>query len=219
MRRLLGALLALIAATPAWAAKPDASAVIPKLVEAQASCTPQPAQTQVDLTRCSLSATESVWRTYDLDAGMQTALGAYRQEMLAIAQAADAGTISAEVQFRRVKTTDQALRQAVFGRGVRVTDPGLDPTKMPTREDLVPLYPAKAATERRNGTAMMSCRVMRDGVLSACWIVAEVPPGYGFGQAAIALSKLLKGKPATLNGEPIDGAEIRFALGFDPAWL
>ena len=50
-------------------------------------------------------------------------------------------------------------------------------------------------------------------------MLAGLAPGYGFGQAAIALSKLLKGKPATLNGQPIDGAEIRFALGFDPAWL
>lgn len=219
MKRLLVGMLALAAATPAWAAKPDAATVIPKLVEAQASCRPQPVQTQVELTRCSLSATDVVWRAYDLDADMQKAQNAYQQEMLTIAQAADAGSISAEVQFRRVKSAEQTLRQAVFGRGVRVTDPGLDPTRMPTREDLVPLYPTKAATERKDGTAMMSCRVMRDGVLSACWIISEVPPGYGFGQAAIALSKLLKGRPATLNGQPIDGAEIRFALGFDPAWL
>lgn len=218
MRWLVG-FLALIAVTPAWAAKPDAATVIPRLIEAQASCSPQPAQTQVELTRCALSAAEAVWRTLDLDADMQKAVGAHREEMLTIAQSADAGSISPEVQFRRVKSADNALRQAVFGRGVRVTDPGLDPSRMPTREDLAPLYPARAATERKDGAATMSCRVMRDGVLSGCWIVAEVPPGYGFGQAAIALSKLLKGKPATLNGQPIDGAEIRFALGFDPAWL
>ena len=218
MRWLVG-LLALIAATPAWAAKPDAATVIPKLLEAQSACSPQPAQTEVEHARCTLAATEAVLSAHDLDADMRKAVGAYRQEMLTIAQAADAGTISAEVQFRRVKSAELGLRQGVFGRGVRVTDPGLDPSRMPTREDLAPLYPAKAATERKDGAATMSCRVMRDGGLSACWIVAEVPPGYGFGQAAIALSKLLKGKPATLNGQPIDGAEIRFALGFDPAWL
>jgi hypothetical protein len=219
MKRLLVGLLALIAATPAWAAKPDAATVIPKLVEAQASCTPQPAQTEVELPRCSLSATEAIWRAQDLDADMQKALSAYQQDMLSIAQAADARTISADIQYRRVKAAEQTLRQLVFGRGVRVTDPGLDPSHMPTREDLVPLFPTKAAAERKDGTAMMSCRVKRDGVLSACWIVTEIPPGYGFGQAAIALSKILKGTPATLNGQPIDGAEIRFALGFDPAWL
>jgi hypothetical protein len=219
MKLSLVGMLSLMAATPAWAAKPDAATVIPQIVQAQASCVPQRVQTQVEITRCSLKATEVIWRTNDLDADMQKALAAYQQDMLNIAQAADARTITAEVQFRRVKTAEQALRQAVFGRGVRVTDPGLDPSHMPTREDLVPLFPTKAAAERKQGAAMMSCRVMRDGLLSGCWIVAEVPPDYGFGQAAIALSKILKGKPATLNGQPIDGAEIRFALGFDPAWL
>jgi TonB family protein len=139
--------------------------------------------------------------------------------MLTTAQAADARTINELAQFRQRARAEQALRLAMFGRSVRLTDPGLDEAAMPTKEDLVRVFPAKASAAKRDGQAVMSCRVMRDGALSACHILAEVPPDYGFGQAAIELSKLLRGKPATLNGEPIGGAEIRFALGFDPAWL
>jgi hypothetical protein len=219
MRGSVLALLAMIAATPAWAAKPDAAALLPKLVEAQAACDAGQAHSEVEIATCSLSATETIWRTQDLDPGMQKALSDYRQETLTIAQAADARTISDEVLIRRRARAEQALRQAVFGRAVKVTDPGLDPSRMPTREDLVQMFPVKASAEKRNGQARMACRVMQDGVLSACRIVSEIPPGYGFGQAAIALSKLLKGKPATLDGQPIGGAEIRFALDFDPAWL
>jgi hypothetical protein len=218
MKALFIALTMVVAATPAWAAKPDA-ALIPKLVEAQAACDVQAPQGEVAITTCALSATQTVLSASDLDADMQKALIGYRQEALAIAQAADAHAITDEVQVRRRARAEQALRQALFGRGIRVTDPGLDPARLPTREDLVQVFPTKASSEKRNGEAKMACRVMRDGALSGCRIVSEIPPGYGFGQAAIALSKVLKGKPATLNGEPIDGVEIRFALGFDPAWL
>jgi hypothetical protein len=219
MMRLLVGLLALVAATPAWAAKPDAATVIPKLLAARAACAQTAQTSEIEAANCTLAVDQAVWDAQDLDAGMKQALAGYRREVLDAAQAADAKTISADVLVRRRTQAERALRQAMFGNGVRFTNPGLDPSKTPTREDLVQVFPAKASAEKKDGQAMMSCRVMRDGVLSACWIVSEVPPGYGFGQAAIALSKLLKGTPATLNGQPIDGAEIRFALGFDPAWL
>lgn len=218
MKACLVALTAMIVATPAWAAQPDAS-VIPKLVEAQAACDAYASKGEVAIATCTLAATQTALSASDLDANMQKALTEYRQDILTIAQAADARSITDDVQVRRRARADQNLRQALFGRSVRVTDPGLDPNRLPTREDLVQVFPAKASAEKRDGQAKMACRVMQDGSLSACRIVSEAPPGYGFGQAAIALSKMLRGKPATLNGQPIGGAEIRFALAFDPAWL
>lgn len=217
MKQWLVGFLALFAATSAWAAKPDAATVIPRLLAGRAACVSQ--TSEVDAANCALAADQTVWGVQDLSDDMKQALADYRRETLESAQAADAKSISAEVLVRRRVQAERTLRQAMFGNGVRFTNPGLDPSKTPTREDLVQVFPAKASAEKKDGQAMMSCRVMRDGVLSACWIVSEIPPGYGFGQAAIALSKLLKGTPATLNGQPLDGAEIRFALGFDPAWL
>ncbi len=219
MKRFLVGLAALAAATPAWAAKPDAGTVIPKLLAGRAACVQTAQTTEFEAATCAVTVDQAVWDAQDLTAEMKQALADYRRETLDAAQAADAKSISADVLVRRRAVAERTLRQAMFGANVRFTNPGLDPSKTPSREDLVHVFPAKASAEKRDGQATMSCRVMSDGVLSSCWIVSEVPPGYGFGQAAIALSKILKGKPATLNGQPIDGAEIRFALGFDPAWL
>ena len=219
MRGLLFSLAAVAAATPALAARPDPATVLPQVLQAQAACYAKTPSSRVEDADCTLTAAESVWKAQDLDDAMRKALADYRQETLEIARAADAQTLSEEAQVRRWMRADQALRQAMFGRNLRLTNPGLDPTRLPSREDLVRVFPARASAEKRDGKAMMSCRVLQDGALADCRVISEIPPGYGFGQAAIALASKFKAKPATLDGQPLGGAEIRFALDFDPAWL
>ncbi len=219
MKGFAAAFTMLMLATPAMAAKPDAATVTPLIVQAQAACYAQTDLTQTALVNCTWAAAQPVWRAQDLDPTMQKALADYRVEMLDIAQGADAKTVAQDDQFRRRARAEQQLRQAMFGRTVRLTNPGLDPAHMPSREDLVRVFPAKASAEKKDGQAMMSCRVMQDGALADCRVVSERPPGYGFGEAAVALASLFRAKPATLDGQPIGGAEIRFALDFNPAWL
>lgn len=219
MRGLFLSLIALAAAAPALAAKPEAATVLPQVLEAQAACYAKPAANRIEDADCTLTAAEAVWKAQDLDDAMRKALTDYRQEILEIARAADAQTLSEEAQFRRRARADQTLRQAMFGRTLRLTNPGLDPSQLPSREDLVRVFPAKASAEKQDGKAMMSCRVLQDGTLANCRVVSEVPPGYGFGQAAIALASKFRARPATLDGQPLSGAEIRFALDFNPAWL
>lgn len=219
MRGLVFALLALMTATSARAAKPDAAVVLPQILDAQAACYAKPTASRADHAACMLDAAETVWAQQDLDTAMKQAWSDYRRETLDIAKTADAQEISDEIEARRHARADQVLRQTLFGRSVRLTGPGLDPTKLPSREDLVRVFPAKASAEKRIGKASMSCRVLTDGALADCRVVSEVPPGYGFGQAAVALASKFRAKPATLNGQPLGGVEISFALDFNPAWL
>lgn len=219
MRGTVFSLIALAVAAPALAAKPDAATVLPQVLEAQAACYAKPAASRTEDADCTLTAAESVWKAQDLDEAMQKALTDYRRETLEIARAADAQTLPEEAQFRRRARADQTLRQAMFGRAPRLTNPGLDPSQLPSREDLVRVFPAKASAEKQDGKATMLCRVLRDGSLADCRVVSEAPPGYGFGQAAIALASKFRARPATLDGQPLSGAEIRFALDFNPAWL
>ena len=219
MKNLVIGLLALTLATPAWAAKPEAASTIPQLFAARAACPPRPNQTQLEATQCVLAADQTVWNALDLDDSMKQAIAAYGRDMLETAKAVDAATLSESLMVRRRGQAELALQKAVFGRNVRLTSPGLDETRMPSKDDLVQVFPSAASAAKIDGKATMACRVLQNGALANCGVVSETPVGYGFGQAAVALSKSLRGKPALLNGVPVDGAEIRFALDFNPAWL
>ena len=74
------------------------------------------------------------------------------------------------------------------------------------------VYPGQALFESKEGRATLVCRARSDGVISGCAVEAEEPAGYGFGAAAISLSKRIKAGPCS-------GAEsesIRIPLKFVP---
>jgi len=82
----------------------------------------------------------------------------------------------------------------------------------PTVGELRTLHPREAFRQRRGGQATLACRVRLDTTLSDCRLVDESPPGMGFGQAALAASRYFRFRPATQNGAPIDGREVRVGV-------
>lgn len=82
----------------------------------------------------------------------------------------------------------------------------------PTIGELRALHPREAFRQRRGGQATLACRVRLDTTLSDCRLVDETPPGMGFGQAALAASRYFRFRPATQNGAPIDGREVRVGV-------
>ena len=52
------------------------------------------------------------------------------------------------------------------------------------------------------------------GTLEGCSVTSENPGDYGFGDAAIKLSRLFRMKPKTLDGSPVDGGQITIPIVF-----
>ena len=94
---------------------------------------------------------------------------------------------------------------------VVITNP--DWLRKPTANDMVAVYPIKAMKAGESGRAIIKCVVTTTGLLRACGVVTEDPPGDGFGIAAVVLSRTFLMKPRLANGIPVEG-EISIPISF-----
>ena len=60
----------------------------------------------------------------------------------------------------------------------------------------------------------MLCTIEVSGNLAPCTLEEETPLGYGFGDAALKLSRLFRMAPGTRNGQPIVGGTIHIPIEF-----
>lgn len=74
-------------------------------------------------------------------------------------------------------------------------------------------YPNVAVMQRVDGEVLLTCRVHLDQ-RADCTLEREQPDGWGFGQAAVALSRSLRFTPAVINGAPADGARVMVPIHF-----
>jgi protein TonB len=89
-----------------------------------------------------------------------------------------------------------------------------DWARKPTGEDMARYYPDRAQRMEVGGRATLSCTVTAKGSLEGCSVVSENPADYGFGDAAMKLSRLFRMKPKTLDGAPVDGGQITIPIVF-----
>ncbi|HEX8231770.1 MAG TPA: TonB family protein [Caulobacteraceae bacterium] len=64
--------------------------------------------------------------------------------------------------------------------------------KRPSPGDVGRVYPGMARREGQTGQVVMQCGVQPDGRLRDCAVMAEGPPGYGFGKAGLKLAPLFQ---------------------------
>ena len=76
--------------------------------------------------------------------------------------------------------------------------PGYD--KIPTAEDMAKFYPDKALEVGKEGGATLRCAVTKARTLANCTVASESPDGFGFGDAALQLSKLFRLKSGARPG-------------------
>jgi protein TonB len=78
-----------------------------------------------------------------------------------------------------------------------------------------PIYDAKHDCRvMATGSAKLQCRVMADGSLQSCKVVAEDPPGKGFGEAAMQMAQTQKVKADP--SRPADGLLATIPFNFKP---
>lgn len=77
-------------------------------------------------------------------------------------------------------------------------------------------YPDRARRLEIEGRVLLECEVLETGLMSECVVLEETPPDYGFGAAALKMSRLFKMKPMIRDGVPVAGAKVKIPLVFRP---
>lgn len=83
----------------------------------------------------------------------------------------------------------------------------------PSARDFARFFPDEALDEGQSGSVTLSCIIGGSGRL-ACSVASESPSGYGFGNAAIGISRQLRVRTTLPDGSSAEGREMRLPLSF-----
>lgn len=97
----------------------------------------------------------------------------------------------------------------------RITNPSW--LSQPDARAMSRYYPDRAERMGRAGAATISCVVSANGAVGPCTVLRESPSEFGFGDAALKLSRFFKLAPRTEDGQPVDGGTIEIPIKFQLA--
>ncbi len=83
----------------------------------------------------------------------------------------------------------------------------------PSGRDFTRHYPPRALEREREGRVVLDCVVGADGRIG-CAVAEEDPSGWGFGEAAVRISRSFRMSPQTVDGRPTDGGRVRVPIAF-----
>lgn len=74
-------------------------------------------------------------------------------------------------------------------------------------------YPERAIDRGREGYVVLDCLVASNGLIN-CSVLREEPTGWGFGAAALEISRYFQMSPMLENGQPAEGGRVRVPISF-----
>ena len=86
----------------------------------------------------------------------------------------------------------------------------------PNARDFARYYPERALERGQEGRVSLACIVGADGRI-ACTVTSEDPQGWGFGEAALRISRHFRMAPATRDGVPTSGGRVNVPIRFNVA--
>ncbi len=86
--------------------------------------------------------------------------------------------------------------------------------RQPTADEFADAYPQRPLIAGKSGFVSLACTVTAAGGLTDCSVAEESPTGWGFGAAALGLTKRFRMVPRLEDGRPAGGAMVRIPIRF-----
>ncbi len=86
----------------------------------------------------------------------------------------------------------------------------------PNARDFARYYPERALERGQEGRVNLACIVAADGRIS-CSVTSEDPSGWGFGEAALRISRHFRMSPQTRDGVATSGGRVNVPIRFNVA--
>jgi len=83
----------------------------------------------------------------------------------------------------------------------------------PNGADFARYFPERALDRGVSGKVVLDCLVGADGSIR-CTVASETPARYGFGEAALAISRYFRMAPQLEDGRPSEGGRVQVPLQF-----
>jgi protein TonB len=83
----------------------------------------------------------------------------------------------------------------------------------PSAQDFNDEYPSRAQDREQEGRVVLDCLVSGSGSIS-CSVASEDPTGWGFGDAALRISRRFRAAAQTEDGRPTTGGRTRVVINF-----